>query len=38
MIGEWNFEEMELFHYQHGQWHLYQFGLMEAYAPAAENG
>jgi len=37
MIGEWDLAEMELFHNQHGQWHLHQFGLMEEYVPMTTN-
>ncbi len=29
MMGEFNMAELELFYYQHGRWHLYQFGLIE---------
>lgn len=30
-MGELNFEELELFHYQHYRYHLWQFGLLESY-------
>ena len=30
-IGEMGFEELELFHYQHYRYHLWQFGLLESY-------
>ena len=30
-IGELNFEELELFHYMHARYHLWQFGLIEVY-------
>ena len=33
MMGEFNLSELELFNYQHGRWHLYQFGLIEDFAP-----
>jgi len=32
MTGEFNLAELELFNYQHGRWHLYQFGLIEEFA------
>jgi len=32
MTGEFNLEELELFNYQHGRWHLYQFGLIDEFA------
>jgi len=35
MIGEWNLAEIELFNYQHGRWHLHQFGVIEVYEPMA---
>ena len=35
MMGEFNMAELELFNYQHGRWHLYQFGLIEDFAPLA---
>lgn len=31
MTGEFNLSELELFNYQHGRWHLYQFGLIEEF-------
>ena len=30
-MGEMSFEELELFHYQHYRYHLWQFGLLEKY-------
>lgn len=33
MMGEFNLEELELFNYQHGRWHLHQFGIIEKFAP-----
>ncbi|MEM9918804.1 MAG: hypothetical protein AAF990_11950 [Bacteroidota bacterium] len=36
MMGEFNLSELELFHYQHGRWHLFQFGLLNAFAPISE--
>lgn len=30
-MGELGFEELELFHYQHYRYHLWQFGLLESY-------
>ena len=30
-MGELNFEELELFHYQHVRYHLWQFGIIENY-------
>ena len=30
--GEFNLAELELFNYQHGRYHLYQFGLIEEFA------
>jgi len=33
MMGEFNLEELELFNYQHGRWHLHQFGLIEKFEP-----
>lgn len=30
-MGELKFEEIELFHYQHVRYHLWQFGLLPAY-------
>jgi len=35
MMGEFNLEEIELFNYQHGRWHLHQFGVIEEFAPLA---
>ena len=32
MMGEFNMSELELFNYQHGRWHLHQFGLIEEFA------
>ncbi|MEL6252355.1 MAG: hypothetical protein AAFR87_10135 [Bacteroidota bacterium] len=32
MMGSLTFEEIELFHYQHCRYHLWQFGLIEAYS------
>ncbi len=31
MMGEFNFNDHELFHYQHYKYHLYQFGLIDNY-------
>lgn len=31
MMGEFNLEEIELFNYQHGRWHLHQFGIIEIF-------
>lgn len=31
MMGEFDFNDLELFHYQHGRWHLHQFGLIEEF-------
>lgn len=31
MTGEFNLSEIEFFCYQHGRWHLYQFGLIEKF-------
>ena len=31
IMGELNFEELEIFHYQHYRYHLWQFGLLEQY-------
>lgn len=31
MTGEFNLEELELFNYQHGRWHLYQFGVIDKF-------
>ncbi len=31
MMGEFNLSEIELFMYQHGRWHLHQFGLVEVF-------
>jgi len=31
MMGEFNFEDQELFHYQHFKYHFYQFGLIDSY-------
>jgi len=31
MTGEFNLAELELFNYQHGRYHLYQFGLIEEF-------
>ena len=33
MMGEFNLAELELFNYQHGRWHLHQFGIIEEFAP-----
>ena len=33
MMGEFNLSELELFNYQHGRWHLHQFGLIQDFAP-----
>lgn len=33
MMGEFNLAELELFNYQHGRWHLHQFGVIEEFAP-----
>lgn len=35
MMGEFNLAELELFNYQHGRWHLYQFGLIEKFGAVA---
>jgi len=35
MMGEFNLEELELFNYQHGRWHLHQFGIIETFASLA---
>ncbi len=32
LMGEFNMEELEFFHYQHYRWHLFQFGLIEEFA------
>ena len=32
MMGEFNLAELELFLYQHGRWHLHQFGLIEKFS------
>lgn len=29
MMGEFDLAEIESFHYQHGKWHLHQFGMIE---------
>ena len=34
MMGEFDLAELELFNYQHGRWHAYQFGLVEAFTAA----
>lgn len=31
MMGAFNLHELELFLYQHGRWHAYQFGLIETF-------
>lgn len=31
MTGEFNLVELELFNYQHGRWHLHQFGIIEEF-------
>jgi 2-haloacid dehalogenase len=31
MMGSFNMAELELFNYQHGRWHAYQFGLIEQF-------
>lgn len=33
MMGEFNLSELEIFMYQHGRWHAYQFGLIEEFTP-----
>jgi len=33
ITGAFNLEELEFFNYQHGRWHLYQFGLIEEFSP-----
>ena len=33
MTGEFNLSELELFNYQHGRWHLHQFGIIEEFTP-----
>lgn len=33
MMGEFNLAEIELFNYQHGKWHLHQFGLIDTFSP-----
>lgn len=35
LMGEFTMDEVEMFLYQHGQWHAYQFGLVEEFAAAA---
>ncbi len=35
MMGEFNLAEIELFNYQHGRWHSYQFSLIEEFEAAA---
>lgn len=35
MMGEFNLSELELFFYQHGRWHLHQFGLVKEFTPVA---
>ncbi len=35
MMGEFDLVELELFNYQHGRWHAYQFGLIEEFNAAA---
>ncbi len=32
MMGEFNLAELELFNYQHGRWHLHQFGVIEEFS------
>lgn len=32
MTGEFNLAELELFMYQHCRWHLYQFGVLDAFS------
>jgi len=31
MTGEFNMKELEIFMYQHAQWHLHQFGIVEEF-------
>lgn len=31
MMGEFTFEDQELFHYQHFKYHFYQFGLIDSF-------
>ena len=33
MMGEFNLAELELFNYQHGRWHTYQFSLLPEFSP-----
>ncbi|MFK7934053.1 MAG: hypothetical protein AB8G22_11140 [Saprospiraceae bacterium] len=33
MMGEFNLAELELFHYQHGRWHAFQFSLISEFSP-----
>lgn len=35
MMGEFTMEQLELFAYQHGRWHAYQFGLLEEFSAVA---
>ena len=32
MMGEFDLAELELFNYQHGRWHLHQFGVVVEFA------
>ncbi|MEM1124132.1 MAG: hypothetical protein AAGJ18_27090 [Bacteroidota bacterium] len=34
MMGEFDLAALELFNYQHGRWHAYQFGLIEEFEAA----
>lgn len=36
MMGAFNLDELELFLYQHGRWHAYQFGLIEEFAAVSK--
>lgn len=33
MMGEFNMEELEFFNFQHGRWHLHQFGIIKEFTP-----
>ncbi|MEM9822597.1 MAG: hypothetical protein AAF985_16060 [Bacteroidota bacterium] len=35
MMGAFNMPEIESFQYQHGRWHLHQFGIIEIFTPLA---
>lgn len=34
MMGEFNMDDLELFYYQHGRWHLHQFGIIKEFTKA----